>query len=118
MHSNHAFARSLARPLTKFESLIFCNSRVMSLGGGPPPKSLDSFGLPVPNGGGSTSVPASCHPFKVSLMAVITEISLAHGYKNSTSSNSDEVIHGPTLIPQHSKRSKTIQSSEKLKSAL
>jgi hypothetical protein len=50
--------------------------------------------------------------------SVITEISSAHGYKNSTSSNSNEVIHGPELLPQHSKRSKTIQSSEKLKSAL
>jgi hypothetical protein len=37
---------------------------------------------------------------------VITEISSAHGYKNSASSNSDEVIHGPELIPQHSKKVK------------
>jgi hypothetical protein len=37
---------------------------------------------------------------------VITEISAAHGYKNSASSNSDEVIHGPELIPQHSKKVK------------
>jgi hypothetical protein len=49
---------------------------------------------------------------------VITEISSAHGDKNSASSNSNEVIHGTELISQHSKRSKTIQSSEKLKSAL
>ena len=41
----------------------------MSSGGGPPPESLDASGLLIPNGGGSTSVPASCHPFKVSLMA-------------------------------------------------
>jgi hypothetical protein len=34
--------------------------------------------------------------------SVITEISSAHGYKNSTSSNSDEVIHGPELTPRHS----------------
>jgi hypothetical protein len=34
--------------------------------------------------------------------SVITEISSAHGYKNSTSSNSDEVIHGPELTPKHS----------------
>jgi hypothetical protein len=34
--------------------------------------------------------------------SVITEISSAHGYKNSASSNSDEVIHGPELIPKHS----------------
>jgi hypothetical protein len=51
--------------------------------------------------------------------SVITEISSAHGYKNSASSNNNEVIHGLELIPQNSKRSKTtIQSSEKLKSAL
>jgi hypothetical protein len=36
--------------------------------------------------------------------SVITEISSAHGYKNLASSNSDEVIHGLELIPQHSKR--------------
>jgi hypothetical protein len=41
----------------------------MSSGGGPPHESLDTFGLPVLDGGGSTSVPAGCHPFKVSLMA-------------------------------------------------
>jgi hypothetical protein len=51
------------------ESLIFYNSRVMSSGGGPPPESLDASGLPIPDGGGSTSVPAGCRPFKVSLMA-------------------------------------------------
>jgi hypothetical protein len=33
---------------------------------------------------------------------VITKISSAHGYKNSASSNSDEFIHGPKLIPRHS----------------
>ena len=38
--------------------------------------------------------------------SVITEISFAHGYKNSASSNSDEVIHGTELIPQHSKKVK------------
>ena len=41
-------------------------------------------------------------------MTGITEISSAHGYKNSTSSNSDEVIHGPKLIPQHSKKVKKL----------
>jgi hypothetical protein len=41
----------------------------MSSGGGPPPESLDASGLPVPDGGGSTSVSAGCRPFKVSLMA-------------------------------------------------
>jgi hypothetical protein len=38
--------------------------------------------------------------------SVITEISSAHGYNNSASSNSDEVIHGPELILQHSKKVK------------
>jgi hypothetical protein len=69
MPSNHAFAHSLARPPENSGSLIFCNSHVMSLGGGPPPESLDTSGLPVPNSGGSTLVPSSCRPFKVSLMA-------------------------------------------------
>jgi hypothetical protein len=41
----------------------------MSSGGGPPPESLDASGLPIPDGGGSTSVPAGCRPFKVSFMA-------------------------------------------------
>jgi hypothetical protein len=41
----------------------------MSSGGGPPPESLEASGLPVPDGGGSTSVPTGCHPFKVSFMA-------------------------------------------------
>jgi hypothetical protein len=41
----------------------------MSSGGGPPPESLDAYGLPIPDGGGSTSVPAGFRPFKVSLMA-------------------------------------------------
>jgi hypothetical protein len=36
--------------------------------------------------------------------SVITEISSAHGYKKSASSNSNEVIHGPELISQHSKK--------------
>jgi hypothetical protein len=41
----------------------------MSLGGGPPPESLDAYGLPVPDSGGSTSITSSCRPLKVSLMA-------------------------------------------------
>jgi hypothetical protein len=41
----------------------------MSSGGGPPPKSLNASRLPVPYGGGSTSIPAGCCPFKVSFMA-------------------------------------------------
>ena len=41
----------------------------MSSGGSPPPELLDASGLPVPDGGGSTSVPTGCLPFKVSLMA-------------------------------------------------
>jgi hypothetical protein len=35
-------------------------------------------------------------------LPVITQISSTHGDKNSTSSNSDEVIHGPELTPKHS----------------
>jgi hypothetical protein len=50
--------------------------------------------------------------------SVITEILSTHGYKNSASLNSNEVIHGLELISQNSKKGKTIQSSEKLKSAL
>jgi hypothetical protein len=69
MPSNHASARSLARPPANSGSLIFCNSRVMSSGGGRPPESLYASGLPIPDGGGSTSVPTGYHPFKVSLMA-------------------------------------------------
>jgi hypothetical protein len=38
--------------------------------------------------------------------SVITEISSAHGDKNSTSSNSNEVIHGTELISQHSRKVK------------
>ena len=41
-------------------------------------------------------------------VVVITEISSTHGDKNSTSSNSNEVIHVPELISQHSKKGKTI----------
>jgi hypothetical protein len=46
---------------------------------------------------GYTSAPNLTHQGA----SVITEISSAHGYKNSTSSNSNKVIHGPELIPQH-----------------
>jgi hypothetical protein len=42
---------------------------MMSSGGGPPPESLDASRLPVPDGGGSTSVPVGFLPFRVSLMA-------------------------------------------------
>ena len=41
----------------------------MSLSGGPPPKSIDASRLTIPDGGDSTSIPASCCPFKVSFMA-------------------------------------------------
>ena len=41
----------------------------MSSGGIPPPESLDASGLPIPDGGGSTSVHSGWRPFKVSLMA-------------------------------------------------
>jgi hypothetical protein len=37
---------------------------------------------------------------------VITEISSTHGDKNSTSSNSNEVIHDTELISQHSRKVK------------
>ena len=51
--------------------------------------------------------------------SVITEISSAHGYKNSASSDNNEVIHGLKLTPKNSiKGSKTIQSSEKLKGTM
>ena len=40
----------------------------MYSGGGPLPECLNASGLPVPDGGGSTSVLAGCRPFKVSLM--------------------------------------------------
>jgi hypothetical protein len=40
----------------------------MSSGGNSPLEFLDASGLPVPDGGGSTSIPASWCPFKVSLM--------------------------------------------------
>jgi hypothetical protein len=49
---------------------------------------------------------------------VITETSSANGYKNSTSSNSYEVIHGPELTQNHSQRVKTIQLVQKLKGAM
>jgi hypothetical protein len=68
MPYNHASAHSLAGPPTNYGSLIFCNYRVMSSGGSPPPESLDASRLPVPDGGGSTSVPVGWRPFKVSLM--------------------------------------------------
>jgi hypothetical protein len=51
---------------------------------------------------GYTSAPNLTHQGA----SVITEILSAHGYKNSASSNSNEVIHGPKLIPQHSKGQK------------
>jgi hypothetical protein len=41
----------------------------MYSGGGPPRESLDTSRSPVPDDGDSTSVPAGCLPFKVSLMA-------------------------------------------------
>jgi hypothetical protein len=69
MPSNQASARSLVRPPTNFESLIFCNSRGISSGRVPPPESLDASRLPILDDGGSTSVPTGCRPFKVSLMA-------------------------------------------------
>jgi hypothetical protein len=41
----------------------------MSSGGNFPLEFLDASGLPVPDGGGSTSAPAGWRPSKVSLMA-------------------------------------------------
>ena len=41
----------------------------MSSGGGPPPESLDASGLPILDGGGSTSIPTGWRSFKVSFMA-------------------------------------------------
>jgi hypothetical protein len=69
MPSNHASTHSLERPPTNSGSLIFCNSRVMSSGGNSPLEFLDASGLPIPDGGSSTSVPACWRPFKVLLMA-------------------------------------------------
>jgi hypothetical protein len=69
MPSNHASARSLARPPANSGCLIFCNSRVMSPGGISPLEFLEASGLPVPDGEGSTSAPTGWRPFKVSLMA-------------------------------------------------
>jgi hypothetical protein len=46
--------------------------------------------------------------------SVITEISSANGYKNSASSNSYEVIHGPELTQKHSQRVKNYTNSEKI----
>jgi hypothetical protein len=69
MPSNNASACSLARPSTNSESLNFSNSQVISSGGGPPHESLDTYGLLVQDGGGSTLVPTGYRPFKVSLMA-------------------------------------------------
>jgi hypothetical protein len=51
-------------------------------------------------------------------LGVITEILSANGYKNSASSNSYEVIHGPELTQNHSQRVKTIQLVKKLKGAM
>ena len=41
----------------------------MSSGGGPPLESINASRLPILDGGGSTSIPIGCHPFKVSFMA-------------------------------------------------
>jgi hypothetical protein len=55
---------------------------------------------PHPSTTATSTTPASSHAADG---VVITEISSAHGDKNSTSSNINEVIHGPGLILQHSK---------------
>ena len=46
--------------------------------------------------------------------SVITEISSANGYKNSASSNSYEVIHGPELTQNNFQRVKNYTNSEKI----
>jgi hypothetical protein len=52
------------------------------------------------------SMPLSTVEVAYSIIHVITEISSAHGDKNSASSNSNEVIHGTGLISQHCKKVK------------
>jgi hypothetical protein len=47
--------------------------------------------------------------------SVITEISSANGYKNSTSSNSYEVTHGPKLPQKNFQRVKNYTISDKIK---
>jgi hypothetical protein len=47
--------------------------------------------------------------------SVITEISSANGYKNSTSSNSYEVTHGPKISQNHSQKVKNYTTSAKIK---
>jgi hypothetical protein len=47
--------------------------------------------------------------------SIITEISFANGYKNSTSSNSYEVTHGPELPQKNFQRVKNYTTSEKIK---
>jgi hypothetical protein len=47
--------------------------------------------------------------------SVITEISSANGYKNSASSNSYEVTHGPKLPQNHFQRVKNYTTSDKIK---
>jgi hypothetical protein len=48
-------------------------------------------------------------------MGVITEISSANGYKNSTSPNSYEVTHGPILLQNHLQRVKNYATNAKIK---
>jgi hypothetical protein len=47
--------------------------------------------------------------------SVITEISSANGYKNSASSNSYEVTHGPKLSQKNFQRVKNYTTSAKIK---
>jgi hypothetical protein len=49
------------------------------------------------------------------VVVVITEISSAHGDKNSALSNSNEVIHGTGLISQHCKKVKNYTKQPKIK---
>jgi hypothetical protein len=56
-------------PNKLWEFDFLCSSLVMSPGGGSLSESLDAFGLPIPDGGGSTSTSVDWHPFNVSLIA-------------------------------------------------
>ena len=71
------------------------------------------------------TIPTGYHTPKMKIVCksydpgVITEISSAHGDKNSASSKQEKVIHGTRLIPQHGKRVKKLyKMTKKLKGAL
>ena len=72
----------------------------MSLGGGPPPKSLDAFGLPILDGGSSTSVPIGWRPFKVSLMASNERSMRASSGDGGGGASGVGGAHGDPPLPQ------------------